>query len=96
LEIENTEIGIAHLYVFDVGGRVFAYSLTYGIDVEENGRSMPIGAVWLIIFYDSDGSGRFTLRRSERNRFVPDLIPGWVKNNTEAKTEPDENHRLPQ
>lgn len=95
LEVESIDIGIAYLYSFDVGGRVFAYSLTYGIDVAENGQSMPIGAVWLVMFYDPDGSGRFTLRRGEKGRFVPDLIPDWVKNNAETKTKPDENQAVP-
>ena len=71
VEIEDLDVGIANLASFDVGGRIFAYNLMYGID--------GIGAEWSVRFYDLDGSGRFTLRRSERNRFVPELIPDWVK-----------------
>lgn len=70
LEIEDRDVWITNLTSFDVGGRIFAYNLLYGID--------GIGAEWTVRFYDLDGSGRFTLRRSETNRIVPELIPEWV------------------
>lgn len=72
LEIEDLDVGIIDLSSFDVGGRIFAYNLIYGVD--------GIAAEWSIRFYDLDGSGRFTLRRTERSRFTPELIPDWVKN----------------
>lgn len=71
IEIENLEVGIIGLTSFDVGGRIFAYNVVYGMD--------GIAVEWSVRFYDLDGSGLFTLRRSERNRFVPELIPDWVK-----------------
>lgn len=86
LEIEHNQIGIDSLSLFDSGGRVFAYSLTYGMDSVENGRSVPIGAIWSIKFYDLDGSGRFTLRRGEKNRIVPDLVPDWVKETQQTQS----------
>jgi len=75
VEIEDLDVGIMSLTSFDVGGRIFAYDLEYGIH--------GIGAVWTVKFYDLDGSGRFTLRRSELVRIVPDLIPAWVKASTQ-------------
>jgi hypothetical protein len=75
VEIEDLNVGIINLTSFDVGGRVFAYALTYGID--------GIGAEWTAKFYDLDGSGRFTLQRSELVRIVPDLIPDWVRGSTQ-------------
>src|ERR1700730_4695786 len=63
LEIEDISMGIEYLSSFDVGGRVFAYSLSYGVD--------GIAASWLVMFYDLDGSGRFTLRIGEGNRLIP-------------------------
>ncbi len=71
LEVEDVNMGIGSLYSFDVGGRIFAYSLVYGVD--------GIGAEWSVMFYDLDGSGRFTSRRAERSSLVPELIPDWVK-----------------
>jgi hypothetical protein len=70
LELEDLDVGIINLTFFDIGGRIFAYNLVYGID--------GIGAEWTVRYYDLDGSSRFTLRRSERNRIVPELIPDWV------------------
>jgi hypothetical protein len=75
LEIVDITVGIGDLYAFDVGGRIFAYGMVYGID--------GVAAEWPLIFYDVDGSGRFTVRRSEMNRFAPELIPEWV-NDTKA------------
>jgi len=77
LEIGDVDMGILYLSSFDVGGRVFAYTMVYGVD--------GIAAEWSIRFYDLDGSGRFTLRRSERNRFVPELVPQWVQDSTSSK-----------
>lgn len=77
LEVEDIDVGIGYLSAFDVDGQIFAYNLVYGID--------GIGAEWPIKFYDLDGSGRFTVRRSERIRVVPDLIPDWVKHETDTK-----------
>ena len=79
LEIEDITMGIGYISSFDVGGRVFAYSLTYGVNATDIGTQVPVAAVWSVKFYELDGSGRFTLRRSERNRIVPELVPGWVK-----------------
>jgi hypothetical protein len=78
LEVAGTDIGIHLLYSFEVDGRVFAYELQYGIDVVENGKSMPSSALWGLKFYDMDGSGLFTVRRGERSLF-PEFIPDWVK-----------------
>jgi hypothetical protein len=83
LEIEDLNMGILSLSSFDVGGRIFAYTLIYGVD--------GIATEWSVRFYDLDGSGRFRLRRSERNRFVPDLIPDWVRNAAGAETKHDES-----
>lgn len=79
VEIEDLNVGIINLTSFDVGGHIFAYNLVYGI--------AGIGTEWSVRFYDLDGSGRFTLRRSERNRFVPELIPDWVEDSSKNSTE---------
>jgi hypothetical protein len=77
LEIEDIEVGIIDLASFDAGGRIFAYNLIYGVS--------GIGAETFVRFYDLDGSGRFTLERGEINRFVPELIPDWVKSRAGSK-----------
>ena len=79
IEIEDRPIRILDLWAFDFGGRPFAYGLSYGVDVVENGKRMPIGASTSLIFYDLDGSGRFTLSRGARFPFTPDMVPDWVK-----------------
>ena len=77
LEIGEIHMAIESLRAFDVGERTFAYKLSYAVD--------GVGASWLVTFYDLDGSGRFTLRRSERSTFVPELIPDWVKNSSDTQ-----------
>jgi hypothetical protein len=81
LEVKDLDVGIMDLRSFDIDGRIFAYNLVYGID--------GIAAEWSVRFYDLDGSGHFSLRRSERNRFVPELIPDWVKDDQDAKAKYD-------
>jgi hypothetical protein len=89
LEIEDIDIGIGSLSTFDVGGQIFAYGLTYGVRVVENGQPMDIAAEWSLKFYDLDGSGRFTIIRGERGRFVPEFFPNWVKGGADTNTKQD-------
>jgi hypothetical protein len=89
LEIEDIDIGIGSLSSFEVAGKIFAYGVTYGVRVIENGQPIDTAAEWSLKFYDLDGSGRFTVRRSERERFVPEFIPAWVKGRANAKAGQD-------
>ncbi len=86
IEVEDRPIQILHLWAFDFAGRTFAYGVSYSIDVMEDGKRMPIGASSSVLFYDVDGSGRFTLNRGARYPFMPDLIPDWVKAPKSAST----------
>lgn len=95
LEIEDIDIGIGSLSSFDVGGQIFAYGLTYGARVIENGQPMDIAAEWSLKFYDLDGSGHFTIRRGERGRFVPEFIPDWVKDSTGINTKQNGARAVP-
>jgi hypothetical protein len=64
-------MGISDFYAFDIEGWILACSVVYGVD--------GIAAEWHVRSYDLDGSGRFTLRGSERSRLAPDLLPESAK-----------------
>jgi hypothetical protein len=72
-------IRILALWAFDFKGRTFAYGLSYGIDAMQDGSRVPLGAASGVMFYDVDGTGRFTIIRAARFPFVPELIPNWVE-----------------
>ncbi len=78
LEIMEFPIGVYRLFSFDVDGRVFAYYIEFVRERFENGTRVDVGAVSMAMFYDLDGSGRFTLRRVS-SMSVPEFVPDWVR-----------------
>lgn len=79
IEVEDRSIRILNLWSFDLGGRKFAYGLSYGVDVINNGKRVPVGASAALMFYDVDGSGRFKVLRGAQFPFVPDIVPDWAR-----------------
>lgn len=79
LQIDDEPAGIIWLFSFDFEGRVFAYGVRYGFQRIENGTRRDAGIESGFVFYDLDGSGRFTLRKSTLPMPSPDFIPDWVK-----------------
>src|ERR1700720_1411174 len=84
LEIEERPIGILNLWFFVFEGRVFAYGISYGKEVIQNGTRVPIGSSLAAMFYDVDGSGHFKVRKWSRYPFMPDFVPDWVKKDVSA------------
>jgi hypothetical protein len=79
IEIEDRPIRVLNLWSFDVGGRKFAYGLSYGVEAIQNGKRIPVGTSAALMFYDVDGSGRFKVLRGAKFPFVPDMVPDWAK-----------------
>jgi hypothetical protein len=79
LQIAEQPAGIIWLISFDFKGRVFAYGVRYGLERIENGTRRDAGMESGFVFYDLDGSGLFTLRKSTLPMPSPDFIPDWVK-----------------
>jgi hypothetical protein len=77
LEVGEFPIGIYQIISFEVGGRVFAYYVHLGRERLENGKRADFGTELQIIYYDLDGSGRFTLRKYTMVR-SPEFTPDWV------------------
>ncbi len=84
IEIEDLPIKILDLWAFDYAGRVFAYGISYGNEAIEDGTRVQLGSASAVIFYDLDGSGRFSLRKGTNYPLMPDTIPDWVKDGAKA------------
>lgn len=78
LQVDEQPVGIIWLFSFDFEGRVFAYGVRYALEKIENGARSDAGMESGFVFYDLDGSGRFTLRKSTLPMPSPDFIPDWV------------------
>jgi hypothetical protein len=78
LVIADQPVSIWEIRQYDVGGRVFAYGISYGYEAVENGRRIQMGAASSEIFYDTDGRGRFTLRKYARPPMLPEFVPDWA------------------
>jgi len=75
LEMRDQPMRIKILWAFDFNGKPFAYRLQYGKEAIENGRRYSVGAARDIMFYDIDGSGKFTLYSD----FGPTIaVPDWA------------------
>jgi hypothetical protein len=91
LEIMEFPIGIARLISFDIGGRVFAYYIHFGREYfNEDGERRDAGTESDAIFYDLDGSGRFTLRRWSKLP-IPEFVPDWVRKQSSSSSTPLRN-----
>jgi hypothetical protein len=79
LQIDEEPIGIIWLLSYDFEGRIFAYGVRYVEQWIKDGIRRQLGAESQVIFYDLDGSGRFTLMKGPGGPLIPDFIPDWVK-----------------
>ena len=79
LQIDDEPIGIISLWAFDFNGQVFAYSVRYVMESIWHDERRQLGGESQVMFYDLDGSGRFTLMKGPGGPRVPTFIPDWVK-----------------
>lgn len=84
IEIKERPIGVIWLLSLDYAGRVFAYCVRYGAERIDHGTRVDAGTESYVMFYDLDGSGKFTLRKGGNRGPVPDFIPDWVKKGADA------------
>jgi len=79
-EVQALDVDALELWAFDVDGKVFAYGVTAGWlgPPDASGHRAQIGSVSDVLFYDMDGSGKFTLMRYTKVPFAPE-IPEWLK-----------------
>jgi hypothetical protein len=81
LEVRNQPIHVNELLRFKKAGRVFAYKINAGLT---GGNGVALGAAEVLLFYDPDGSGRFTIQRDVAGAKFPVIVPAWVNNMTKA------------
>jgi hypothetical protein len=79
LELKETPIDVLTLWKFDYEGKVFAYGISYGVEALQNGTRIKLGSARSLVFYDIDGSGRFTIRRSDVFPFRFVEVPDWAR-----------------
>jgi hypothetical protein len=83
LVVEGEPIKILDLWSFDFGGRVFAYRVSYAREAVNGGVRSELAAASTVFFYDTDGSGTFTVMKGATmgvGSFAPAFIPDWAKN----------------
>lgn len=83
-EFRTVPIEILKLWSFDAGGAPFAYRVEYGDErIHQDGTRGHLASASVVFFFDTDGTGRFTLTRpstmSGSNYFFPDFVPDWAK-----------------
>ena len=83
-EVDPVPIKVLKLWSFDSGGVPFAYRVEFADEViHPDGTRVELASSSVVFFFDTDGSGRFTLVRTSsmigRNLFYPDFVPEWTK-----------------
>jgi len=80
LVVRPLHVKVLALWRFDVDRRVFAYGVQYEPQYVVGGLSSGSLEYVQAIFYDVDGSGRFTVMRYDNARMFGSLqVPEWVK-----------------
>jgi hypothetical protein len=75
LEVRNQSVRVMELWRFKRNGRVFAYRVNAGLTA----GGVGLGSAEVLLFYDPDGSGKFTVQRGiagARALFVPAWVVG--------------------
>jgi hypothetical protein len=75
-EVRNQRVRVIELLRFKKHGHVFAYRANLGL---EGPNGQAIGSAEVLLFYDPDGSGRFTVQRDVAGARPFIVIPDWVK-----------------
>lgn len=83
-EFRARPIRVMKLWGFDAGGAPFAYRIEYADEaLHRDGTRGELGSMSVVYFFDTSGSGRFTLVRAStmigKNYFFPDIVPEWAK-----------------
>jgi hypothetical protein len=80
LEILTRPVEITEIQRFTSNDRVFGYLVT-AVPVGEgkDGKIVHAASEERLYFYDSDGTGKFTLMRYAGEMFFKIIIPGWAK-----------------
>jgi hypothetical protein len=76
VEVRNQPIRVKELLRFKKYGRVFAYRINAGLI---GGNGVALGTAEVLLFYDPDGSGRFTIQRDVAGALIPIIVPAWVQ-----------------
>src|SRR5437667_7528629 len=87
LQVDEEPIGIIWLLSYDFRGKTFAYGIRYVDEWIHDGTRRQLGSESQVVFYDLDGSGRFTLMKGPRP-LLPDFIPDWVRKEVSVEHEP--------
>jgi hypothetical protein len=75
-EVRNQRVRVKELLRFKRHGRVFAFRVNLWLEAS-NGEAL--GAAEVLLFYDPDGSGRFTVQRDVAGLRSFIVVPAWVK-----------------
>jgi hypothetical protein len=79
LEVREQPIDVIEIRRYSIRGNVFAYRLSAGQVSIEGHRRVPIAAAEIVMYYDMDGSGRFTIREYASKVPYALKVPDWVR-----------------
>jgi hypothetical protein len=80
LVVRIVPVRVLEMWRLDFNGKVFAYGVQYEPQSESGGVLHRTLEYVQLIFYDVDGSGRFTVMRNQPTRLFQSLkIPEWAK-----------------
>jgi len=88
VQIKNQEINVEKITRYSKFGRVFAYEVWGGCVAIEEGHRVPLGCAVQVLFYDPDGTGKFSVIRwgglvrtwKDKGEYMTEtFVPGWVK-----------------
>ena len=74
LEVRSQPVRVKAIWRFKRNSRPFAYKVNVGLT---GGNGVALGAAEVLLFYDPDGSGQFTVQRDFAGA-QPLVVPAWV------------------
>jgi hypothetical protein len=78
IEVRKQPVDVQEVWRYSLNGRVFAYRVVAGWVGIDGRKRYGIGTAEMLVFYDEDGSGRFSIQRNAATVPFKLDIPAWV------------------
>ncbi len=80
IELREQPINVIEIRRYSIKERIFAYRVSAEQVAAEGKRRIAIASAEVVMFYDIDGNGRFTIREYATNIPYKLKVPHWITN----------------
>lgn len=80
IELRKQPINVMEIRRYSIKGKIFAYRVSAEQVIAEAKHRIAIASAEVVMFYDIDGNGRFTIREYATKIPYKLKVPHWITN----------------